>query len=64
MTRVFKLSTLALGALLTTGAFAATPTPPKAESHMQKVLDALAALGGKPIETLTPEEARKQPTPC
>ena len=31
---------------------------------MQKVLDALASLGGKPIETLTPEEARKQPTPA
>lgn len=37
---------------------------PKAEPHMQKVLDALAGLGGKPIETLTPEEARKQPTPA
>ncbi|MBC7501021.1 MAG: alpha/beta hydrolase [Herminiimonas sp.] len=31
---------------------------------MQKVLDALASLGGKPIESLTPEEARKQPTPA
>lgn len=30
---------------------------------MQAVLDQLAALGGKPIETLTPAEARKQPTP-
>ena len=40
------------------------PQPPKAEPHMQKVLDALASLGGKPIETLTPEEARKQPTPA
>ena len=39
-------------------------TPPKAEPHMQKVLDALASLGGKPIETLSPEEARKQPTPA
>lgn len=38
--------------------------PAKAESHMQKVLNALASLGGKPIETLTPEEARKQPTPA
>lgn len=38
--------------------------PPKADAHMQKVLDALASLGGKPIETLTPEEARKQPTPA
>jgi acetyl esterase len=31
---------------------------------MQKVLDALASLEGKPIETLTPQEARKQPTPA
>src|SRR5450830_1655276 len=38
--------------------------PPKAEPHMQKVLDALASLDGKPIETLTPAEARKQPTPA
>lgn len=36
----------------------------KAEPHMQKVLDTLASLGGKPIETLTPEEARKQPSPA
>ncbi|MBC7452758.1 MAG: alpha/beta hydrolase [Massilia sp.] len=31
---------------------------------MQKVLDALGSLGGKPLETLTPQEARKQPTPA
>lgn len=31
---------------------------------MQKVMDALASLGGKPIDTLTPEEARLQPTPA
>lgn len=30
---------------------------------MQDVLDELAALGGKPIEQLTPLEARRQPTP-
>ncbi len=34
-----------------------------AAPDMQKVLDALAALGGKPIETLSPVEARLQPTP-
>lgn len=33
------------------------------DSDMKKVLDMLATLGGKPIETLTPEEARRQPTP-
>ncbi|NNG23702.1 alpha/beta hydrolase [Massilia sp. ML15P13] len=31
---------------------------------MQKVLDAHASLKPKPIETLTPAEARKQPTPA
>ena len=31
---------------------------------MQKVLDALAGLGGKPLETLTPGVARTQPTPA
>ena len=31
---------------------------------MQAVLDELAALGGKPIETLTPAQARTQPTPA
>jgi acetyl esterase/lipase len=34
------------------------------DPEMQKVLDALASLGGKPIETLSPAEARKQPTPA
>lgn len=38
--------------------------PPKAEPSMQKVLDAQKALNPKPIETLTPEEARLQPTPA
>lgn len=39
-------------------------TPPKADAQMQAVLDQLAKLGGKPIETLTPAEARQQPTPA
>ncbi len=30
---------------------------------MQAVLDQLSSMGGKPITTLTPQEARKQPTP-
>ena len=38
--------------------------PPKADSDMQVVLDQLAKLGGKPIETLTPAQARKQPSPA
>ena len=36
--------------------------PAKAAPDMQAVLDALASLGGKPIETLTPQEARMQPS--
>ena len=56
----------ALAAVLISNAAGAQDAaqPPKAEPHMQKVLDALKSLGGKPIETLTPAEARKQPTPA
>ena len=36
--------------------------PPKPTPDMQKVLDALAGLGGKPIETLTAAQARLQPS--
>ena len=43
-------------------AMAKTGTAFKADADMQAVLDELATLGGKPIETLTPDEARKQPT--
>jgi acetyl esterase len=39
-----------------------TGTKYKAEPGMQELLAAFAALGGKPIETLTPAEARLQPT--
>lgn len=55
-----------------------TPTPPatiasepsatmqmgKPDAQMQAVLDQLAKLGAKPIETLTPEQARTQPSPA
>ena len=64
MTRVFTLSTLSAALLFAGAASAAPATPPKADAPMQKVLDALASLNGKPIETLSPEEARKQPTPA
>lgn len=37
--------------------------PAKADHQMQKVLDELGSLGGKPIEGLTAVEARLQPTP-
>lgn len=42
----------------------ATPPLPKADKDMQLVLDALAGLGGAPIETLEPAAARMQPTPA
>ena len=38
--------------------------PPAADFDMQKVLDALAGLEPKPIETLTPAQARLQPSPA
>lgn len=42
----------------------AAPAPmAQPNSEMKVVLDQLAALGGKPIETLTAPEARRQPTP-
>jgi acetyl esterase len=41
----------------------ATPAAGTPDSTMQAVLDELAALHGKPIETLTAAEARTQPTP-
>lgn len=42
-------------------AMATTATKPDAD--MAEVLSVLAGLGGKPIETLEPSEARRQPTP-
>ncbi|MEO7335653.1 MAG: alpha/beta hydrolase, partial [Caldimonas sp.] len=41
-----------------------TGTRYKADADMQGVLDTLGSMGGKPIETLEPAEARKQPTPA
>ncbi|MCA1581737.1 MAG: lipase, partial [Acidobacteria bacterium] len=54
--------------ILSLAAGAAFASPPgvsgKPDPQMQAVLDQLQALGGKPIETLSAEEARKQPTPA
>ena len=63
MKKALPLGVLAAAAIACGGAAAqdAAP-PPKADASMQKVLDAHKALGPKPIETLTPAEARKQPT--
>jgi acetyl esterase len=60
------LTLTALAASMICGAAMAQDAaqPPKAEAHMQKVLDALKSLNGKPIETLSPQEARQQPTPA
>ena len=45
---------------------AAPPTPASgtADADMQAVLDKLASLGGKPVEGLSPQDARLQPTPA
>ena len=43
---------------------AQTPSPAKPNAQMQAVLDKLGSLGGKPIESLSAEEARKQPSPA
>jgi acetyl esterase len=54
----------ASGTVATADTMAAAPAMPATpNAEMQPVLDELAALGGKPIETLTAPEARKQPTP-
>ena len=47
-----------------TDAMSETGTKYRAEPDMQRVLDALAAMHGKPIETLAPAAAREQPTPA
>ena len=41
----------------------APAAPAQPDAQMKAVLDNLAALNGKPIEALTPAEARQQPTP-
>lgn len=46
------------------GAEAPAATEAKLDGDMAEVLAKLASLGGKPIETLEPAEARQQPTPA
>ena len=58
---LFALSALALAARWARGRVVASPL---IDPSMQKVLDALKQLGPKPIETLSAEEARKQPLPA
>ena len=72
ITMVLSVGSLVLSGLAAVSASAAakekytidpvTGTKYKPEPEMKELLMALAALGGKPIETLTPTEARLQPT--
>jgi acetyl esterase len=70
--RYRPLAACSLSLLLTAASCSkndSTPPPTtkvvaKADPQMKAVLDELTALNGKPIETLSPEEARKQPTPA
>jgi acetyl esterase/lipase len=52
------------GQMAAGGDVAAPRTMAAPNAQMAAVLDTLGALGGKPIETLTPAQARKQPTPA
>lgn len=56
------LATMMVGIHLT--ALAVAQTPPKPDSQMQAVLTQLETLNPQPIEKLSPEEARQQPTPA
>ena len=53
----------ATGSVAPAASAAPSTDPGKPTAPMQSVLDQLAALGPKPIETLTPQQARQQPTP-
>ncbi len=57
--------TLSLAVVLSAGLLStAHAQPAHADAQMQAVLDELGLLGGKPIPTLTAEQARHQPTPA
>lgn len=65
MKKAFPLALTAMAAALAWKlAKAQSPKPPEADPDMQKVLDAHASLKPKPIEKLSPAEARRQPTPA
>jgi acetyl esterase/lipase len=55
--------TLAMDSAASAAPASASAGPAAAEPEMRSVLDRLGTLGGRPIETLTPAEARQQPTP-
>jgi acetyl esterase/lipase len=54
----------AVDATVTADAGAVANPPEQPDEDMQAVLDQLAALGARPIEELSVEEARSQPTPA
>ncbi len=62
MLKLTFAATLLTGVALAAATYAATPAKP--DGDMQKVLDAQASLKPKPIETLTPAQARLQPSPA
>ena len=61
---IFRLAVLTTASVVTTVSLGLAQAPPKADPQMQAVLDQLAELGAKPLEKLSPEEARKQPSPA
>ena len=61
--RISSVAAVVMMACGTTVASAAGALP-QPDADMKAVLDELAALGAKPVETLTPAQARKQPTPA
>ena len=60
----FRLAVLTTASVVTTVSLGLAQAPPKADPQMQAVLDQLGKLGPKPLETLSPEEARTQPSPA
>jgi acetyl esterase/lipase len=63
--QLFASTILVAGSISTAVKARAQATPPGVPTPaMQAVLDELAALMGKPIETLTAKEARQQPAPA
>ena len=59
------LVTLMSATIISCASLTAQSTPPeKPNAQMQAVLDKLGTLGGKPIESLSAEDARKQPSPA
>lgn len=63
MQQSLRVMTLTVAAGIGTVALnSSAQMPPQPDAQMQMVLDQHAALGPKPLETLSPAEARKQPS--